>query len=164
NDYDNLSSDNYDDAESEESVKNLSVIEFNSIEIKEKFINFCFSKVSYAPYSFEEDHYLEDITKQAKFSKDDWNHGLRYIQNYDILEVIDTWDRMVLVKSIELLLQKRHSNIAIQQVCDLSESLLFVNSLILENIRKIDLIAPETLTIPRTIGQEHIVLTINSPN
>ncbi|CAG8759008.1 24103_t:CDS:2, partial [Dentiscutata erythropus] len=125
--------------------------------------------------------YTHQIVKQAKFSKDDWNHGLKYIQNYDVPEVRDIWDefnyimihfyktimdiyvldyeikpfhRMVLVKSIELLLQKRNSNFAIQQVCSLCESLLFVNSLILENIRKIDLIdqlIPSGMpAIPRT--------------
>ncbi|CAG8436913.1 10110_t:CDS:2 [Scutellospora calospora] len=105
---------------------------------------------SYAPYSFEEEHSLENITRQAKFSKDNWNYELKYIQNYDVPKVKDTW---ILVKSIELPLQKRNNNFVIQQVCDLCEALLFINSLFLENITKIDLIEqlipPETPAIPR---------------
>ncbi|CAI2198277.1 9580_t:CDS:1, partial [Funneliformis geosporum] len=87
-------------------------------------------------------HYLEDITRQAKFSKDDWDHGLKYIKSFDVPEAKDIWDefnhimihfykttidiyvldhemklfhRMVLVKSIEIPLLSNNSNIAIEQ-------------------------------------------------
>ncbi|CAB4446472.1 unnamed protein product [Rhizophagus irregularis] len=98
------------------------------------------------------------------FSEDDWNHGLKYIKSFDVPEAKDIWDefnhitihfykttmdiyvldremkpfhRMVLVKSIEIPLSN-NSNFAIEQVCSLCESILFANSLIFENIRKID--------------------------
>ncbi|CAG8616359.1 9613_t:CDS:2, partial [Cetraspora pellucida] len=126
---------------------------------------FGFSEVSYAPYSFEEDHYFEDMTRLAKFSKDDWNHGLKYITSYDIPEAKDIWDqfnhimihfhkttmdiyvldcemkpfhRMILIKSTEIPLLNNNGNLIIEQVCNLCESILFANNLVFENIRKID--------------------------
>jgi hypothetical protein len=155
---------------------------------------FGFSEVSYAPYSFEENHYLEDMTRQAKFSKDDWNHGLKYIKSFDVPEAKDIWDefnnitihfykmtidiyvfdremkpvhRMVLVKSIEIPLSN-NSNFAIKQVCSLCESILFANSLIFENIRKIDsinqLMVNKSPVTPGTAEQENIILTTTSPD
>ncbi|CAH1769843.1 6876_t:CDS:2, partial [Entrophospora sp. SA101] len=141
---------------------------------------FAFSEVSYAPYSFEEDHYLEDITRQAKFSKDDWNHGLKYIQSHNIPEAKEIWDkfnhiiihfyktmmdiyvldrvmkpfhRMVLVKSIEIPLLNNNNDFAIKQVSKLCESILFANKLILENIRHIDSINQLLINkSPRTLA------------
>jgi hypothetical protein len=156
---------------------------------------FGFSEVSYAPFSFEEDHYLEDITRQAKFSKDDWDHGLKYIKSFDVPEAKEIWEefnhimihfynttmdiyvldremkpfhRMVLVKSIEIPLLSSNSNFAIEQVCNLCESILFANSLIFENIRKIDsinqLMVNKSPVTPGTVEQENIIPTITSPD
>ncbi|CAJ0839589.1 11386_t:CDS:2 [Entrophospora sp. SA101] len=43
----------------------------------------------------------EDITQQAKYSKDSWNYRLKYIQNSNISEAKNIWDGINNLRKLE---------------------------------------------------------------